>query len=317
MSDYIKPDFEESIPVEVWLWLLIVMGPYNPKTMLILSMYDYDVTEAAKAVRDGKIEFLSDDETSRAKETRNSSIYEIMSLCKKNNVKIVTLDSKDYPKLLRNIENPPVVLFCAGDLSGLDKALTVSAVGTRDASEYSYNVTKTLISPLVKLGVVVTSGLAFGLDTAVHKACLDAGGRTIGVCGCGILVDYPKGSGNLKRRIVESGGAVISELLPFAKTWGGYFQHRNRIISGLSYGTVVIEAGEVSGCLLTAQHAVEQGREVFAVPPHSILEARYAGTAALCREGAVPVFGYIDIVNALMKDKDASEYFKKVLGRKM
>ena len=151
MSDYIKPDFEESIPVEVWLWLLIVMGPYNPKTMLILSMYDYDVTEAAKAVRDGKIEFLSDDETSRAKETRNSSIYEIMSLCKKNNVKIVTLDSKDYPKLLRNIENPPVVLFCAGDLSGLDKALTVSAVGTRDASEYSYNVTKTLISPLVKL----------------------------------------------------------------------------------------------------------------------------------------------------------------------
>ncbi len=300
--------------VEIWLWLLMVMTPHNPKTTLILSQYDYNAKVAAQAVRDGEIPFLSEDEQRRAAEIRSGAVQNVLAACEEQNIDIITLDDERYPKLLRNIENPPIVLFCAGDISGLDDVFTLSVVGTRFASDYGFSVTKSLVSSLTKLGAVITSGLAVGLDSAAHKACLDAGGRTIGVCGCGILVDYPKGNGALKRKMVEQGGAVISELLPFTKPSSGYFQHRNRIISGLSLGTLVLEAGENSGCLLTVQHALEQGREVFAVPPHNILDARFAGTAALIRDGAVPVFSYIDIVRTLMKNGGLTDYLKNVLG---
>lgn len=291
----------------------MVMTPHNPKTALILSQYDNNAKAAAEAVRDGKIPFLSEEEKRRAAEIRSGAVQNVLAVCRENNVAVISLDDERYPKLLKNIENPPVILFCAGDISGLDEAFTLSVVGTRFASDYGFSVTKSLVSSLAKLGAVITSGLAVGLDSAAHRACIDAGGRTIGVCGCGILVDYPKGHGALKQKIIEKGGAVISELLPYTKPSGGYFQHRNRIISGLSLGTLVLEAGEISGCLLTAQHALEQGREIFAVPPHDILDARFAGTAALIRDGATPVFSYIDIVRTLMKNSSLSEYLRKML----
>lgn len=300
--------------MEIWLWLLMVMTPHNPKTALILSQYDNNAKAAAEAVRDGKIPFLSEEEKRRAAEIRSGAVQNVLAVCRENNVAVISLDDERYPRLLKNIENPPVILFCAGDISGLDEAFTLSVVGTRFASDYGFSVTKSLVSSLAKLGAVITSGLAVGLDSAAHRACIDAGGRTIGVCGCGIFVDYPKGHGALKQKIIEKGGAVISELLPYTKPSGGYFQHRNRIISGLSLGTLVLEAGEVSGCLLTAQHALEQGREIFAVPPHDILDAHFAGTAALIRDGATPVFSYIDIVRTLMKNGSLSDYLRKMLG---
>lgn len=301
--------------IEIWLWLLMVMTPYNPKTALILSQFGFDPAAAAKAIRDGEIPFLSEGERQRAADIRSGAVHNVIKTCEDNDIKIIALDDEKYPKLLKNIDNPPIVLFCAGNPDCLSEGFTVSAVGTRSASEYGYSVTKTLISSLAKLGAVITSGLAVGLDSEAHRACLDAGGKTVGVCGCGILVDYPKGSGELKRRIVSGGGALISELLPFQKPFGGYFQHRNRIISGVSLGTIVLEAGEISGCMLTAQHALEQGREVFAVPPHSILEARYSGTAALIRDGAIPVFGYIDIVKTLLDDGSLKEYLKNAVNK--
>ena len=302
-------------PIEVWLWLLMVMTPYNPKTTLILSQFDGDPSAAAKAIRDGEIPFLSEGERQRAADIRSSAVQNILDICTENDITIITLADERYPKLLKNIENPPIMLFCAGNPECLNSEFTVSAVGTRNASEYGYAVTKALISSLARLGAVITSGLAVGLDAETHRACLDAGGKTVGVCGCGMLVDYPKGSGPLKRKIVENGGALISELLPFQKPFGGYFQHRNRIISGISLGTLVLEAGEISGCMLTAQHALEQGREIFAVPPHSILEAHYSGTAALIREGAVPVFSYIDIVRTLLKDGNLGDFIKNALDK--
>lgn len=291
----------------------MVMTPYNPKTALILSQFDFDPAAAAKAIRDGEIPYLTEGERQRAADIRSGAVQNILNICNENDITLITLDDERYPKLLKNIENPPILLFCAGNSECLSGEFSVSVVGTRNASDYGYEVTKALISSLTRLGAVITSGLAVGLDTAAHRACLDAGGKTVGVCGCGILVDYPKGSGALKRRIVESGGALISELLPFTKPFGGYFQHRNRIISGLSLGTLILEAGESSGCMLTAQHALEQGREIFAVPPHNILKANFSGTAALIRDGAIPVFSYIDIVRTLLKDGSLSSFIKNTL----
>lgn len=296
-------------PVEVWLWLLLVMKPYNPKTTEILEKYDYNATEAAKAIRDGDIQSLTDEEKHRAQVTRTADVQKIMDCCAKNGVRIITLDNEEYPEALKNIYNPPIVLFVAGSLEKLNDKFAISVVGTRHASSYAYRVTNYIVSPLAKLGTVIVSGLAYGLDSAAHTSCLDSGGTTIGVCACGILVDYPAGNGALKRKIIDNGGAVISELLPFDKTSGEYFKYRNRIISGLSHGTLVVEAGEKSGCFLTTGHALEQGREVFAVPPHNIMDNSHNGTSSLIRDGAIPVFSYTDILYAFYKDGGLSKYF--------
>ncbi|MDE6727262.1 MAG: DNA-processing protein DprA [Oscillospiraceae bacterium] len=283
--------------VEVWLWLLLVMQPFNKKTNFILSECSGDAQLAAKNIRDGKYGFLSDAEKKNAESVRTKDVRELMETCVKQGVRIITLDDDEYPPLLRGIENPPIVLFCAGSLAGLDKAITLSAVGTRNVSDYGINVTHRMIEPLARLGVAVVSGMAVGTDAEVHKACLAAKGRTIGVLGCGILVNYPAENAQLKRDIIANGGAIISELLPYSRSFAAYFNTRNRIISGLSLGTLVIEAGDKSGALLTARHASEQEREVFCVPPRDLYSSRFNGVVPLLREDALPVYNFTDILN--------------------
>lgn len=284
-------------PVEVWLWLLLVMQPFNKKTHFILAECNGDAAEAGRNIRDGKYDFLSDTEKKNAQSVRMKDVRELTETCAKNNVRIITLDDEEYPPLLRGIEDPPIVLFCAGSLAGLDSAITLSAVGARNVSDYGINVTHRMIEPLAKLGVVIVSGMAVGSDAEAHRACLAAKGRTIGVLGCGILVNYPAENAQLKRDIIANGGAIISELLPYTKTFGSYFPTRNRIIAGLSLGTLVIEAGERSGSLLTARHAAEQNREVFCVPPQDLFSTRFNGVVPLLREEAVPVYNFTDILN--------------------
>lgn len=288
----------EKCSIDVWLWLLLVMQPHNRRTNFILHNCGYDAIKAAGQIRDGNLLFLSENEKRRAREVRLGDVRKLVQLCADNNVRPVAIDDEEYPELLRHIEDPPIVLFVAGDLRGLNERLCISAVGTRKASEYGIKATKGICGALAERGTAIISGLAVGLDSAAHRACLDAGGKTVGVLGCGILVNYPADSAKLKRDIVDNGGAVISELLPNANSFPGYFHIRNRIISGLSHGTLVLEAGEKSGALLTAAHALEQGREIFCIPPHDIFSRDCAGVVPLLREGAVPVFGYDDIFNA-------------------
>ena len=296
--------------VEVWLWLLLVMQPFNKKTHYILSECNGDAAEAGRNIRDGKYDFLSDNEKKNAESVRLKDVRELMDICAKNNVRVITLDDEEYPPLLRGIENPPIVLFCAGSPEGLDKAITLSAVGARNVSDYGIKVTHRLIEPLAKLGIVIVSGMAVGSDAEAHKACLAAGGRTIGVLGCGILVNYPADNAQLKRDIIANGGALISELLPYTKSFGGYFPTRNRIISGISLGTLVIEAGEKSGALLTARHAAEQNRDVFCVPPQDLFSTRFNGVVPLLREEAMPVYNFTDILNVYSMDFADENYIK-------
>ena len=283
--------------VEVWLWLLLVMQPFNKKTHYILSKCNGDAAEAARNIHNGKYDFLSDTEKKNSESVRMKDVRELMEICAKNSVRVITLDDEEYPPLLRRIKDPPIVLFCAGSLAGLDSSLTLSAVGSRNVSDYGKKVTHRMIEPLAKLGIVIVSGMAVGSDAEAHKACLAAGGRTIGVLGCGILVNYPAENAQLKRDIIAKGGAIISELLPYTKTFGRYFPTRNRIIAGLSQGTLVIEAGEKSGALLTARHAADQNRDVFCVPPQDLFSTRYNGVVPLLREAAFPVYSFTDILN--------------------
>jgi DNA processing protein len=212
---------------------------------------------------------------------------------------VVTLIDDAYPPLLKEIIDPPLALHVRGDLSLLAKH-SLALVGSRRASPYAINVAEHLSRQLVTAGLVIVSGLARGVDAASHEAALDGGGTTIAVLGTGIDVIYPRSNAKLFHRIA-SAGLIVSELAPGTPPRPEHFPIRNRIISGLSLGTVIVEATSRSGSLITARMAAEQGREVFAVPG-SIFSRGSEGTHRLIQYGAKLVHDAGDVVDELRGD---------------
>jgi DNA processing protein len=214
------------------------------------------------------------------------------------NIQALTLLDDDYPSNLRQVADPPPVLFVRGRMLPGD-VQAVALVGTRRATTYGGAVTDRLARDLAAAGVTVVSGLARGVDTAAHRAALQAGGRTIAVLGNGLDQVYPIENAGLARQIVErDAGAIVSEFAPGVPPDAVNFPRRNRIISGLSIGTVIVEAGDKSGALITADFALEQGREVFAVPG-PIFSPMSAGANELLKQGATPITSAQDILNSL------------------
>jgi DNA processing protein len=209
---------------------------------------------------------------------------------------VLILDDGTYPALLREIADPPPVLYLKGGLLAADR-WAVAVVGTRRMTAYGRQVTERLVGELARSGVTIVSGLARGVDALAHRAALEAGGRTLAVLGSGLDRVYPTEHAGLAREIVER-GAVISEFPLGTPPDALNFPRRNRIISGLSMGTLVVEAGETSGALITADFALEQGRDVFAVPG-SILSPASAGPNRLIQEGAKLVASAQDILEEL------------------
>jgi DNA processing protein len=210
---------------------------------------------------------------------------------------VVTLADAEYPPLLKEIIDPPLALHVLGDRS-LFARHAIAIVGSRRASPYGVNASKHLASALAGDGrLVIVSGLARGVDTAAHEAALDAGGTTIAVLGTGIDVIYPTSNRALFRRI-EKEGLIVSELAPGSPPLAAHFPVRNRIISGLALGTVIVEATGRSGSLITARMAAEQGREVFAVPG-SIFSKGTEGTHRLIQYGAKLVHDANDVVDEI------------------
>jgi DNA processing protein len=225
-----------------------------------------------------------------------ASVDEVMKLCRNEGVEIVVEGSAGYPPLLARIDDPPGLLFIRGGVEPRD-SLAVAIVGARHATAYGQRVAKQLGAALARAGYTVVSGLARGIDAAAHRGALEAGGRTIAVLGSGVLTIYPPEHGDLARDVIAS-GAVISELPPLAEPMPGTFPQRNRIVSGLSLGVVVVQAAERSGALITARLAGEQGREVFAVP--GAIDCRMSrGCHGLIRDGAKLVESVDDILEEL------------------
>ncbi|ART82809.1 DNA protecting protein DprA [Oceanisphaera profunda] len=182
-----------------------------------------------------------------------------------SNRHILTWDNPDYPAQLKAIPAAPLILFVEGELNALTRP-QIAVVGSRHPSYVGKENTKTLIPALVEAGAIITSGLALGIDGLSHQAALDAGGISLGVLGSGLAKVYPKRHLRLATELIASGGALISECYPWIGPLAHHFPRRNRIISGLSLGVLVMEAAERSGSLITARYALEQGREVFAIP---------------------------------------------------
>lgn len=216
--------------------------------------------------------------------------------CCRGAIEIVTELDERYPRALREIHDPPGVLFVRGELLPRD-ALAIGIVGTRHASAYGLRQAERLAASLSRAGLTIVSGLARGIDGAAHRAALEAGGRTIAVLASGVLNIYPPEHDRLAEQVAQH-GAVLSEAPPLAEPLSGGFPQRNRIISGLSLGVIVIEAGERSGSLITARHAMEQGREVFAVPGN-VDNRMSRGCHRLLRDGAVLVESADDVLEAL------------------
>ncbi|MCE9680549.1 DNA-processing protein DprA [Shewanella sp. AS1] len=209
---------------------------------------------------------------------------------------IITQSDPFYPSLLLEIPDPPPLLFVKGDSSALLKP-SIAMVGSRAASQSGLAVGYQLSQELTRSGLVICSGMAAGIDGAAHQGALDAGGETVAVLGTGIEEVYPKRHAALYHKIQES-GCVISEFWPDTKAFAGNFPKRNRIISGLSLGVLVVEATRKSGSLITARLALEQGREVFAVPGN-ILAGDHQGCHDLLRSGAKLVESAVDVIEEL------------------
>jgi DNA processing protein len=212
-------------------------------------------------------------------------------------ITVVRRRDRGYPPLLAELHDPPGRLHVRGGEIELLTQPAVAVVGARSCSPYGREVARSLARELAAAGLVVISGLARGIDGEAHRGALDAGGPTLAVLGCGIDRDYPRAHANLARRIAES-GAIVSAYPPGVEPAPWRFPARNRIIAGLALATVVVEARERSGALITADFALELGRDVFAVPGE-ITSTLSSGTNGLIRQGAAPLLSSADVFEAL------------------
>ena len=253
---------------------------------------------------------------------KDLSKYESLSLIyKKNNVKILSFDMEEYPKNLKILSSPPLVIYCRGKFINLNERFCISVVGTRKITDYGINCTKNITSDIARRGAVIVSGMAAGVDSYAHNAALDEGMPTVAVIGTGVNMVYPKSNSALMKRIMEN-GMVISEYQFNSEPKPWHFPERNRIIAGLSKGTLVVEGEEQSGSLITANYAIEFNRDVFAVPGN-IDSLMSKGTNNLIKKGAYAavsaedVLGqYRDVYGHLLKPilrtpADVSDYEKE------
>jgi len=222
----------------------------------------------------------------------------------RQNIKFVTLFDEKYPKLLKEIFSPPIIIYYKGDISILDKH-TIAVVGSRKFTPYGKNATEKIVSGLAQAEYIVVSGMALGIDTFAHETTLANNGKTAAILGCGLDTPYPSTNANLFKRIVESGGVVISEYMPGKPPLPQHFPARNRIISGVSKGTLIVEGNIKSGALITARDTLEQNRDVFAVPGPIFGESS-SGTNQLLKMGA----------NLATQAEDILEYYGHTIDEK-
>ena len=281
-----------------WIWAQMALGIASKKARDVLECYNNDI-EAF--YRDGErgwrlCGFLTNKNIDNLKDEKfMDSAKQVISKCEKLGHDILTLDEDRYPKKLKNIYNPPLVLYVSGSLQGIDDSISIAIVGTRTATQSGLDITFNFAYDLAKNNCIVISGGALGIDSASHKGALQANGKTISVLGCGLNYSYlPKLLS--MRNAISKNGALVSEYPPDYPPLPGNFPKRNRIISGLSNGVLLVEAGKRSGSLITANLALEQNRDVFAVPG-DIRTATADGTNALIKEGAKPVTCVKDILD--------------------
>ena len=279
------------------LWLVMVFGAGSPRIWKALHRYGspQKAVEVLQKPESDAALHLPEHTLRRIRQTGEAQVEEMLARCEKLRLSILWYGDEAYPPQLLSIVNPPVLLFYQGDSSLLQEHLLLTIVGTRNPSPYSLQVEKTICHDLVQMGFVPVTGYAVGIDITANRCALEADKPSIALMGCGLDVAYPQPHANLKYEIARR-GLILSEFLPGTSPAPSNFPLRNRVLSGLSMGTFVIQAPARSGALITAENALEQGRDVFCIPPADIFDKRYMGVIKYLRDGAIPVFDSRDIV---------------------
>lgn len=290
-----------------WVWLSLALGVNTPKIKKLYNIYNSIEDFYSGNEKEWRLcGIFNEKEIDALLRTKLIDAESILEYCANKGYDVVSIDDAIYPDKLRDIYAPPSVIYVWGKLPDFNNRLSIAMVGTRKATQYGVMASHVLSASLAKLSVVVVSGGALGIDSASHIGALEAKGTTVCVLGCGFEHNYLPQNAQLRRNIAQT-GAVVSEYPPNAKSLPYNFPVRNRIISALSDGVVVVEADEKSGSLITVNHALDQGREVFAVMGN--INSRYStGTNKMIKDGAVPVTSYIDIINAFPNFEIDTDY---------
>ena len=279
--------------LKYWLWLATRKGVGILGVQKVLEQFG--TPERAFFADPGEFALLPRGAADGLRDRSMEKVERILADCDRLGIRIMTIQDADYPERLRQLEDAPCILYLKGSLSHLDEEVTVGVVGSREASEYGKQVAGRLGLELARGGAVVVSGTAAGIDSCAVRGALRGGGRAVCVLGGGIDVPYPKWNAPLYDDVAAN-GLLISEYPPGTTNDGPHFPVRNRIISGLSLGIVVVEAKEFgSGALITANHALEQNRDVFAVPGN-VDAGNSRGCIRLIQQGAKPVLSAEDIL---------------------
>ncbi len=281
---------------EYLIWLQTALGAGNIRAAKALSYFKNaeNIYKASPSERQAAKIFTPKD-LKRLNDTKIEYAESVIDDCRKYGIDIVLLGDTKYPYCLTVIDNPPLVLYVKGEMPDFDNTPAICIVGPRKVSDYGKKAAYSLAYRLSKAGMTVVSGGAVGSDYYAHLGALKAGGKTALVMGCGIESGYLPQNERLRRHAAEH-GCIISEHPPKAGLTKFSFPIRNRIMSALSLGTVVVEAGKKSGALITANHALEQGRDVFVIPGSPTAE-QYVGSNALLRDGAKPLLDVSDVLN--------------------
>lgn len=279
--------------LKYWVWLSTRRGIGQAKLGILLR--SFGSPEDLYFARSNDLAPLVDGDVGSLRDKSLEGAKKILRDCDECGAEIITLGDARYPSRLKNIYDPPVLLYVKGRLPAVDDRAAVALVGTRDCTAYGLVTAEKMAYDVTRAGAVVVTGLARGVDSAAARGALRGGGSPIGVLGCGIDVVYPKNNASLFAD-VASVGALVSEYPPGAEPNPKNFPARNRIISGLSLGVVVVEAPVKSGALITARLALDQGRDVFAVPGN-VDAPNSAGCNALLREGAIMAMNGEDVIS--------------------
>ena len=280
-----------------WIWLALKLNNQNSVFQRLLDIFNnspYEIYRAdEKALK--RADYLSEFQRKSLLDKNIDEAVSIYNYCKWNRVGVLNYCDGMYPDSLKTMKNPPMILYYLGNLPNLNNKVCVSVVGTRKMTEYGMRSCYKLAYELASAGAVVISGMALGIDSIAHVGAIAARGTTIAVLGCGIDVIYPKQHRTLRKYICQY-GAVITAYHPSSPAYKNHFPERNAIISALSEGTLVVEAPKNSGALITADHAAEQSRTVYALPG-SIEEPMSEGPNYLIKNGAVAITEARDILH--------------------
>lgn len=281
-----------------WIWLSRGLGVASAAARIVLekgldakALYQMDLTALIQ------LELLAPRLCKKLKALPLTAAYNVLEDCAQKGYSVITPEDDNYPRQFYALQDPPLVVYAQGNvalLGQMHNLPVLAVVGTRSASEYGSRVAENMSHDLAQAGFIIVSGLALGIDSYAHSGALRAGKRTVAVLGSGLDTDYPPQSAPMRKQILATGGVVLTELEPSVPVRGAYFPARNRLLAGLSQGVLVVEAPQRSGALLTASHALEQGKEVFAVPS-DIYDPNAAGTLGLIRDGAIPAINVLDV----------------------